>query len=151
MFVSEPIVHPVALFRRILSFQNYVNMIMESGSKLDAKKKWEQKPLSRCAPIFPMPEPRGQRRVLGLKRDIDKERVTYFNGQTDLRTYPVIEMQGRQLNISNESRYIFCAVRVSFLHFSRKRYGRTDRRTDGRTDGPTDRRTCPLIEMRGRI
>ena len=60
-------------------------------------------------------------------------------------------MQGRQLNISNQARYIFCAVRVSFLHSSRKRYGPTDRRTDGPTDGRTDRRTCPLIEMRGRI
>ena len=38
--------------------------------------------------------PRGQRCVLGLKRDIDKERVTYSNGQTDRRTYPVIEMRG---------------------------------------------------------
>ena len=55
----------------------------------------------------------------------------------------------------NEFRRIFCAVNVTFLHFSRKRYGPTDGPTDGRTDGPTDRptdrRTYPLIEMRGRI
>ena len=78
-------------------------------------------------------------------------RGTYFDGQTDRRTHPVIEMREGKSNISNEFRLIFCAVNVSFLHFSRKRYGRTDRRTDGRTDGPTEGRTDPLIEMRGRI
>ena len=65
---------------------------------------------------------------LGLKRD--KEIVTYFDGQTDRRTYPVIEMREGKLNISNEFRLIFCAVNVSFLHLSRKHYGRMDRLTD---------------------
>ena len=85
------------------------------------------------------------------KRYRQRKRVTYFDGQTDRRTYPVIEMRERTSNISNEFRHIFCAVNVAFLHFSQKRYGRTDRRTDGRTDRRTDRRTYPLIEMRGRI
>ena len=44
--------------------------------------------------------------------------------------------------ISNEFRHIICAVHVSFLLVSRKRYEPTDRRTD--------RRTHPLIEIRGR-
>ena len=51
--------------------------------------------------------PRGQRCVLGLKRDIDKERVTYFDGQTDRRTNPVIEMRERQSNISKSFTIFF--------------------------------------------
>ena len=77
--------------------------------------------------------PRGQRCVLGLKRDIDQERVIYFDGQTDRRIYPVIEMREHKSNISNEFRHIICAVNVSFLHFSQERYGPTDGPTDGRT------------------
>ncbi len=53
----------------------------------------------------------------------------------------------------------FCAVNVSFLHFSRKRYGQTGGQIDGRTDGRTDRQTdgrtdgrrYPITEMLGRI
>ena len=75
-----------------------------------------------------------------------KKRVTYFEGQTNRRTYPVIEMRECTAIISNEFRHIFCAVNVSFPHFSRKRYGRTDGRTDGPTDRRTDGRTHPLIE-----
>ena len=62
--------------------------------------------------------PRGQRCVLGLKKDIDKERDPYFDGQTDRRIYPVIEMRECTAIISNEFRHIVCAVNVSFLHFS---------------------------------
>ena len=47
-------------------------------------------------------------------------------------------MREQKSNISNEFRYIFCAVNVTFLHFSRERYGRNDGRTDQPTDGPTD-------------
>ena len=56
-----------------------------------------------------------------------KERVTDFDGQTDQQTYPVIEMRGRKLNVSNEFRHVFCAVNISFLQFSRKHYGPTDK------------------------
>ena len=92
--------------------------------------------------------PRGQGCVLGLKKRYRfRKRVTYFNRQTDRRTYPIIEMRERTSIISNEFCRIFYVMNVSFLHFSRKRYGPTDRRMDGRTDG----RTYPLIEMRGRI
>ena len=45
--------------------------------------------------------------MLGLKRDVDKERVTYFDGQTDQQIYPVIEMRECTAIISNEFRHIF--------------------------------------------
>ena len=51
--------------------------------------------------------PRGQRCILGLKRDIVRERATHFDGQTDQRTYPVTEMRERKSNISNEFHHIF--------------------------------------------
>ena len=44
--------------------------------------------------------------------------------------------------------------KTSFLDFYNnwlRTDGPTDGRTDGRTDRPTDGRTCPVIEMRGRI
>ncbi len=79
-------------------------------------------------------------RPWAIKRDIDtdKEGVTYFDGQTDRRTNPVIEMGERKSNISNEFRYIFCAVDVTFSTFHESV---TDRRTDGRTDRRTDGHT----------
>ena len=39
--------------------------------------------------------------------DIDKERVTYFDGQTERRTNPVIEMRERQSNISKSFTIFF--------------------------------------------
>ena len=43
----------------------------------------------------PMMRPWAKKRYL-------KKRVTYFDGQTNRRTYPAIEMRWRQLNITNE-------------------------------------------------
>ena len=54
------------------------------------------------------------------------------------------EMKGRRKNRKEDRQTDTKAgrqtgsVNVSFLHFSRKRYGRTDGRTDGQTDRPRD-------------
>ncbi len=47
-------------------------------------------------------------------------------------------MRELKSNISNEFRHMFCAVIVSFLHFSRKRYGPINGPTYRQTDGPTN-------------